>query len=140
MYVIGFYPGCRRSSMHRSAAGAIAAGLLSVSPLTARAQTSGDSTGTIIGLVTTKEGNVPLAYSVVSAASLGRERFSNVDGVFALTGLPTGNLGLRVRHLGYSPVDLVVTVRPGATDTIRVSLAHIAVRLTAVDERGYPEC
>jgi hypothetical protein len=109
-----------------------------VSP--AGGQTAPDSTGTIVGLVTTKEGGVPLAYSVVSAASLGRERFSNGEGVFALSGLPAGALQLRVRHLGYSPVDLNVTIRSGQTDTVRVSLAHIAVRLTAVDVRAYPEC
>ena len=106
----------------------------------AHAQTRPDSTGTIIGLVTTREGSVPLAYSVVSAASLGRERFSDAQGVFALAGLPAGALQLRVRHLGYSPADLNVTVRAGRIDTIRVSLAHIAVRLTAIDVRAYPEC
>ena len=106
----------------------------------AGAQAGQDSTGTIIGVVTTREGNVPLAYSVVSAASLGRERFSDAQGVFALTRLPAGALQLRVRHLGYSPVELNVTVRAGQTDTVRVSLVHIAVRLTAVDVRAYPEC
>jgi len=112
--------------------------LVAIGPATAQATT--DSTGAIIGLVTTREGNVPLAYSVVSAASLGRERFSDAQGVFALTGLPAGALQLRVRHLGYSPVDLTVTVHAGRADTVRVSLVHIAVRLTAVDVRAYPEC
>jgi len=104
------------------------------------AQTASDSLGTIVGLVTTREGSVPLSYSVVSAASLGRERFSDAQGVFVLGSLPAGALQLRVRHLGYSPVDLTVTVRAGHADTVRVSLAHIAVRLTAVDVRAYPEC
>lgn len=111
-----------------------------VSPSSGRAQTGPDSTGTISGIVLTKEGAVPLAYSVVSAPSLGRERFSNVEGVFRLGDIPAGPLQLRVRHLGYSPVDLSVTVRAGETDTVRVSLAHIAVRLTAVNVRAYPEC
>ena len=119
---------------------AVIAALSAASITSVDAQTTPDSTGTIIGLVTTREGNVPLSYSVVSAASLGRERFSDAQGVFALSGLPAGVLQLRVRHLGYSPVDLNVTVRAGQTDTVRVSLAHIAVRLTAVDVRAYPEC
>lgn len=121
-------------SFRAAAIGALSA----IAPAAAQATT--DSTGTIIGFVTTREGNVPLAYSVVSAASLGRERFSDAQGVFALTGLPAGALQLRVRHLGYSPVDLDVTVRAGQADTVRVSLVHIAVRLTAVDVRAYPEC
>ena len=125
-------------SLSLSVRAATLGALVAIAP--AAAQMTSDSTGTIVGLVTTREGNVPLAYSVVSAASLGRERFSDAQGVFALTGLPAGTLQLRVRHLGYSPVDLAVTVRAGRADTVRVSLAHIAVRLTAVDVRAYPEC
>jgi len=120
---------------------AVATGLLLLAAVApARAQASPDTTGTIVGIVTTKDGGVGLAYSVASIASLGRERFSNADGVFALAGLPLGTVQLRVRHLGYSPVDMSVTIRAGETDTIRVSLAHIAVRLTAVNVRAYPEC
>ena len=107
----------------------------------ARGQTtSGDSTGSIVGIVLTKEGAVPLAYSVVSVPSLGRERFSNAEGVFTLNDVPAGTIQLRVRHLGYSPADLSVVVHAGRPDTIRVSLAHIAVRLTAMQVRAYPEC
>ena len=102
--------------------------------------TRADSTGTIVGVVVTKEGGVPLSYSVVSAPSLGRERFSNASGVFVLADLPAGTLQLRVRHLGYSPADLSVTVRSGMTDTVRVPLTHIAVRLSAVQVQAYPEC
>lgn len=117
-----------------------AVGLSVIAAARGRAQTGVDTAGTIIGVVTTKEGGVPLAYSVVSAASVGLERFSNAQGVFALTPLHPGSLHLRVRHLGYSPVELDVTVRPGQTDTVFVALTHIAVRLTAVDVRAYPEC
>jgi hypothetical protein len=142
MYLIDSYSGRRglpmRDFTFRRAVGVAALIVSAIAP--ARAQIAPDTTGTIVGIVTTKEGNVPLSYSVVSAASLGRERFSNVEGVFALTGLPAGNLQLRVRHLGYSPAELGVTVRVGQTDTVRVSLAHIAVRLTAVDVHAYPEC
>lgn len=99
-----------------------------------------DSTGRLVGIVLTKDGGVPLSYSVVSAPSLGRERFSNAEGVFTLADLPEGPLQLRVRHLGYSPVDLSVVIHAGVVDTVRVSLTHIAVRLTAMQVRGYPEC
>jgi hypothetical protein len=102
--------------------------------------TSSDSTGVIVGIVVTKDGGVPLAYSTVSAPSLGRERFTTVEGKFTLGELPAGPLQLRVRHLGYSPVDLSVVVRAGGSDTIHVSLTHIAVRLTTMQVRAYPEC
>jgi len=102
--------------------------------------TGNDSTGTIVGIVVTKEGSVPLGYSVVSVPALNRERFTNIEGKFALADLPAGSVQLRVRHLGYSPVDLSVVVHAGQADTIRVALTHIAVRLTTMQVRAYPEC
>jgi hypothetical protein len=105
-------------------------------PGTARA----DSTGTIVGVVTMKDGGLPLAYSVASVPALSRERFSNDQGVFTLTDLPAGLLQLRVRHLGYSPAERSVAVHAGRVDTVRVQLAHIAVRLSTVQVRAYPEC
>lgn len=109
-------------------------------PVDAQSATRADSTGTIVGIVVTKEGGVPLAYSVASIPSLARERFSTDQGVFTLTELPAGPLQLRVRHLGYTPVDLPVTVHAGRADTVRVTLVHIAVRLSAVHVRALPEC
>lgn len=98
------------------------------------------SSGTIVGFVTMKDGGLPLPYSVVSAQGIGRERFTNEAGEFVLAGLPAGTVTLRVRHVGYTPAELPVTVRAGAADTVRVVLTHIAVRLLAVQVRGYPEC
>lgn len=106
----------------------------------AQSPTHSDLTGTIVGIVVTKEGGLPLAYSVASAPSLGRERFSTDQGVFAFSDLPAGPLQLRVRHLGYTPVDLTVTVHAGGVDTVGVQLVHIAVRLSAVQVRALPEC
>jgi len=142
MYLIDPHSGRRGHPMRHTiltrVLGAVAIAVVAVAP--ARAQSGVDIAGTVIGVVTTKEGGVPLAYSVVSATSAGLERFSNAQGIFALTPLHPGNVRLRIRHLGYSPVELDVTVRPGQTDTIQIALAHIAVRLTAVDVRAYPEC
>jgi hypothetical protein len=99
-----------------------------------------DSTGTIVGSVSMKEGGFPLPYSVVSVAALAREQFTNDRGGFILSNLPPGRVRLRVRHLGYVPADVDVVVRAGGADTVRVQLAHIAVRLTALEVRAYPEC
>jgi hypothetical protein len=114
---------------------------LGASAASAQAQSpKPDSTGTIVGIVTMRDGGLPLAYTVVSAPILARERFSNEQGVFVLTELPSGQLQLRVRHLGYTPVDLSVTVQPGKIDTLHVQLVHIAVRLSTVEVHAYPEC
>jgi hypothetical protein len=99
-----------------------------------------DTTGTIVGFVTSREAELPLPYSVVSITVLGREQFTNDRGVFTLAGLPAGTHKLRVRHLGYTPANMDITVRAGFADTVRVSLAHIVVQLTPVRVRAYAAC
>jgi hypothetical protein len=99
-----------------------------------------EGTGTVVGLVTIKDANVALPYSVISIERLKREQFTNERGLFRLADLPAGSVRLRVRHVGYSPADVDVTVRAGEIDTIRVALTRIAVRLTAMEVRAYPEC
>ena len=99
-----------------------------------------DSTGTLVGIIVTKEGEIPLSYGIVSVASLGRERFTDDRGEFRLFDVPVGPLQLQVRHLGYTPVSVTTTVHASRTDTIRVRLAHIAVQLTAMRVRAYPPC
>jgi hypothetical protein len=99
-----------------------------------------DSTGTIVGFVTIKDAAVPLPYNVVSIARLQREQFTDERGRFRIAELPAGSVRIRIRHVGYAPADLDVVVRAGGTDTIRVALTRIAVRLTAMQVRAYPEC
>jgi hypothetical protein len=115
-------------------------GCLSAPAAAQREAAHADSTGGIVGIVAMKDGGLPLSYSVVSVPALGRERFSNDQGVFTLADLPAGPVLLRVRHLGYSPAELSVIVHAGRVDTIHVQLVHIAVRLSTVQVRGYPEC
>ncbi|MEP6495861.1 MAG: carboxypeptidase-like regulatory domain-containing protein [bacterium] len=121
---------------------AVAAACIAASARRSEAQTAtrSDSTGTIVGIVVMKDGGLPLAYSVASAPALGKERFSTDNGVFTFSELPPGPLQLRVRHLGYTPVDLSVTVHAGRVDTVNVQLVHIAVRLSTVQVRALPEC
>jgi hypothetical protein len=96
--------------------------------------------GSIAGVVVTQEGGVSLPYGVVSIPALGRERFTTVTGSFVLDDLPPGEVTLMVRRLGYVPKEMKVAVRSGATDTIRVELARVAVQLAAMRVRAYPEC
>jgi hypothetical protein len=100
----------------------------------------GDSTGAVVGYVVIKDAGVVLPYSVVSVAKLGREQFTDGRGMFRMAELPPGRTRLRVRHVGYSPAEVDVVVRAGAADTVRVALSRIAVRLTAMQVRAYPEC
>jgi hypothetical protein len=99
-----------------------------------------DSTGTIVGIVTTTEGGLPLPYSVVSVSAIGREQFSNDQGVFTLGALHAGPTDIRIRHLGYTPVDMRVVVHAGRIDSVHIALTHIAVRLATMRVSGHTEC
>jgi hypothetical protein len=99
-----------------------------------------DSTGSIAGTVVAGESGAPLPYSVVSLATLGRERFTNERGAFVLAGIPVGRVRLLVRHIGYTPNTLTVDVRAGTTDTVRVMLTRVAVELNRMTIEGLGRC
>jgi hypothetical protein len=135
-------PGVRKFPARQTRRFAVALALVAAvrAPAQAPAPARADSAGTLVGFVTMREGGQPLPYSVISIAALSREQFTNDRGTFVLAGLPAGRHRLRVRHLGYSPADVDVVIRAGGTDTVRVALTRIAVRLNAVQVRAYPEC
>lgn len=83
--------------------------------------------GTVVSATT---GQV-LPYSTVSIS--GRvQRFSGADGSFAFD-LAPGRYAIRVRQLGYSPLDTVVSVTPGANlRGFIFTLQPVAFRLDAV--------
>lgn len=96
--------------------------------------------GTIAGAIVSGEGGAPLAYTVVALPTLGRERFANEAGKFVFADLPAGRTVLRVRRLGFEPTEVAVNVRAGHTDTVRVELKRVAVRLAAVEVQALPPC
>lgn len=96
--------------------------------------------GGIVGRVLNRDGALPLPYSVVAIPELGREEFTDDSGSFRLSGLPPRALTLRVRRLGFTPVEARVTVRPGAVDTVHVALQRVAVRIATVEVREHPPC
>ena len=123
--------------IHAAARHAIALLLANGFGMVLRAQTP---TGTVAGVVVSQESGMTLPYGVVAVPALGRERFTTVNGSFILDDLPAGPVRLMVRRLGYTPKELTVTVHEGMTDTIRVELARVAVKLAAMEVRAYPEC
>jgi hypothetical protein len=102
----------------------------------ASAQTA---TGTVTGFVIGPD-RAPLANTVVSLPAHGRERFTSATGHFLFANLAPGTTVLRVRRLGFEPLDLTVRVRAGAMDTVQVSLRRVAVHLSAVDVSATPPC
>src|SRR5690349_267678 len=99
-----------------------------------------DSLATLVTIVRARESGQPLAYGVVTLQPPTREQFTNDRGIATFAGVPSGRVSLRVRHLGYSPAERSVVLRPGAVDTIRVELTRVAVSLGPVHVRALAEC
>lgn len=96
--------------------------------------------GAIVGTIVGSETGQPLPYSIVVLPALNLERFTSDSGAFRFTDLPPGPLLIRVRRLGYTPMDVTFPVRAGAVDTLRIQLNRIAVRLASVAVRALPPC
>lgn len=96
--------------------------------------------GSIAGVVVSRDAGAPLPYSVVSIPALGRERFTNDRGSFVLAGVPAGSVRLLIRHIGYAPVELSVEARAGRTDTVRIQLTKLAIELNRVTVHGLGRC
>jgi hypothetical protein len=90
-------------------------------------RTVGAQGRTARGVVLRGDSHEPLSYSIVAVVGTSIERFTDDSGRFALTGLPSGDVTVRVRHIGYTPVDV-----PFVGDTLRVELQRIAVSLAGV--------
>jgi Carboxypeptidase regulatory-like domain len=88
--------------------------------------------GVIDGVVRDKLAGIALPFSGVSIVGGSTERLTNADGGFRLTDLPPGVVRLRVRHVGFSPLDTQVVVRDGDTTRLSVRLVRIPVTLAAV--------
>lgn len=96
--------------------------------------------GTIVGLVLARDTGERLAHSVIAIPSLDIHRFADDSGAFVLRDLPPGAFVMHVRRLGYAPSDLMLTVRAGAHDTLRIELTRVALTLAAVQVRADPTC
>ena len=104
-------------------------GAFFVSALSAR--TAAAQTGRLVGQVVDKLAGAPLAYSGVSIVDKSAERLTSDSGAFQFD-LDAGTVRLRVRHVGFTPVDTQVVVRANDTTRIRIELARIPVMLAAM--------
>jgi hypothetical protein len=96
--------------------------------------------GTIIGTVTLAGTDLRLPYVNVSVSALSIERLSDEYGAFVLPGVPAGRVTLRVRRVGYAPVDIGVDVPVGDTARVEVKMSRIAVRLAEMVVRERRPC
>ena len=108
-------------------------------PVRAQTPTAADS-GVVVGIITTTLSGEPLPFADVTIESTRRGTFADSLGRFRLAALPLGTLQLRARRLGYAPLVLTLTVSGRATDTIRISLTPISLKLEAVRTRASSVC
>lgn len=104
------------------------------------APTAAAQKGILSGTVVARESGQPLPYAIVGAVSLSRELFANDSGAFFFGDVPPGFISLRVRRLGYLPLDTVVQLLPDSTVSLRVVLTRVAARLDNIIVREHPPC
>lgn len=107
-----------------------------------------NGTFTLTGKVEAQATGSPLPYSTVSIDQIGRERFTDATGTFKYFLVLPGKYRIRIRQLGYMPVDTTVAVSVTSPDIIfslvRVpsTLANVEVtapvrRCEVPEENGY---
>jgi carboxypeptidase family protein len=99
------------------------------------------SNGVLVGRVTRQGAAIPLPGGPVSIDGLIGTRVADEAGRFRFDSLPTGiPLRVRVRHIGYQPAVVSITLVAGVRDSIQVELSPVAVTLTSVAVWARREC
>jgi hypothetical protein len=72
-------------------------------------------------------GGQPLPYATVAVVSLGRQLLTTESGHFRLTNLPSGDVHLRLKRIGFAPKDTTVTL----TDSVhlRIEMTRLVIQL-----------
>jgi hypothetical protein len=116
-------PGAGMSVMKLS----YAATLFLLSPVAVTAQNSALITGTVIGPV----GERPLPYSTVSLEGVTQRKLTSPEGRFSFKVDSAGNYRLRIRQLGFAPLDTVISF-DGTSLQLTLVLRPVAFRLANV--------
>lgn len=103
---------------------------LCVAPLQAQ-----QGTGTIRGKITDDSTKQPIPGVTVTFG--GRTALSQTDGQYFLGNVPAGTDTLQARIIGYAPVVRTVTVAPGQTVNIDLTMSSQAVGLSQIVVVGY---
>ncbi|HEX7938344.1 MAG TPA: carboxypeptidase-like regulatory domain-containing protein [Gemmatimonadaceae bacterium] len=95
--------------------------------------------GAVVGVLVAGTGE-PLPYGVVAIDGTKRSMFANDSGHFAFYDIQPGRHVLHAKRLGFGPADLIVDVRAGVVDTVRIALTRVTVRLDGVTLTEHPAC
>jgi iron complex outermembrane receptor protein len=105
----------------------VIAGACAAVPLAAQG-----SRETIAGVVRSAEDGRPIVEASVGVAALGRFATTDSAGRFRLAGLPFGSRLVEARAIGFQPVWRTVTVIPGDSTVLELTLRPAAVTLPEV--------
>jgi TonB-linked SusC/RagA family outer membrane protein len=94
------------------------------------------ATGTIEGKVTEQGSGRPLAGAQVFIAGTTTGSVTNESGDYRITGAPARQVEVRVRLIGYSPINRSVVVTAGQTATLNVQVGVSALQLEQVVVTG----
>jgi hypothetical protein len=75
-------------------------------------------TFTVTGTVIAEATRQPLPYSTVVFDPLGGERFTDQGGSFTYFAVPAGKYKVKIRQLGYTPMDTTIVVAAGTTNPV----------------------
>jgi TonB-dependent SusC/RagA subfamily outer membrane receptor len=89
-------------------------------------------TGVVRGTVRQAGSSAPLAGAQVSIVGSRVGAISGDDGAYVIGAAPAGEQRVRVRLIGYAPVERPVTVTAGGTATLELSLSQAAATLDQV--------
>lgn len=92
--------------------------------------------GTISGRITDQAGE-PLGGVQVTIGGSGLSASSNAQGFYQITGVPAGDVLVRVSQLGYAAAERTLTVRTGETTSADFSLEVEAIDLEGIVAVGY---
>ena len=107
---------------------AFASPALSTSPALAQAP----GTGLILGTVVTEGTNEPLPFATVALVQQGRSTTTDHRGRFRFGDVAPGSLRIRVRLIGYRPVEQSFAVTAGDTLRVHMPLSPSALVLSTV--------
>src|SRR5215472_2564465 len=95
-----------------------------------------DSSGVVSGVLQGSGGGEPIPYATVSLVNIGRSSFADAEGGFRLSRLAPGSYSLRVRQIGYTPLDTTIAVEAGIETTLSLRLHRVALQLARISVTG----
>jgi hypothetical protein len=103
----------------------------------AQRNTTGDSSGTLTGVLAGRDDGQPVQYGTVLLIETGVTRFTDAEGRFRLTRLSPGTYTVRARQIGYAPVNVTVHVESAPSVTaVTIRMVHLPPILDLVTVKG----